>query len=1049
MRMILLDVLPTDKVAMQDHLIKLYEGATRCVQVMPLEEEGLSLPEIYGSVLIEQNLSAMKKTRRQDEPSGTKTLKSVKDMFYVNDKFAKRIILTGEAGYGKTVFCLKLINSWSKGSQRDDKDKKISGSENTKVVDKQNKEIQNCESERGTGRTFDRTKESKCTLQPREKQLKAMQNEQEDRDMQSCLSLFDLVFYVPLRYAKCGTSCIADLVCDSVSECDGCSKHKIKQMLDDRSIRCLVILDGLDEWRAPDTCRVRGFPDSDGLANCTLLCTMRPWRMINLRLGLDSTCDKVLHILGLMEESIKTVISNVLVNFFGLKLSSSLYEDKFKRFYRKAEFPEVRSLMKVPLILTASCLVWKEEDEVSGRWKNDRSNSDSHTSDLLEKDQSDSDLDISDSSDSDWASPYFMTSFYLKLTEVKITRGENKHGIVKSFLDDKRQNTDASLNVQSILSGFESITDFFEVIKPVGRLALQDLLSDEPHLVFPLNKLEREIGQSKVELALKVGILNQTKAPGLSYKQRISVSFYHKSIQEFIAALYMTCGDTEALASFRTQCNTVEKVMELSNMIMFVCGLDPVVGCQLSEHIKDIVNSDTDIIQYREKQEHAYKRGVLYKRQRKWYSDMKQNLSYTHNTDNTPTLHVTDVYIHSEMDYVNVIDVCMASELVSMEDNSIVSVYLWVPHPVHSIIQHLPGCTHLTALHIKDIADTLDRELLAEVLPQLIQLQCVVYGYDDGEKCPPADTAVVRAVQQLPALRCIELWGITLTDTVTLPPQLDTVTLSVVKPSHFILPSVCQCSRLTCIDLSIMTLTDAVTLSPLVQKVKLDSVRPAHFILPSLPGCLNITSLYIIKCYLTMQECEFLASALPKLRYLQFIRYEGGMFHFGHDGHVAVVSALQHLTQLTRIKLSQIDLGDGALLVTPHMTQLQKVKLDHVKMSGRRWTEFLSSLQHATQLTHIKLSRIDLGDDCTLLVTPHMTQLQEVKLHKVKISSRRLAEFVSSLLSVQHTVHVKLWGTYIDGDTINTIHSSPHFTVTRDEKKSCYSSGSLEFHTVQ
>ena len=329
-RMILLDVLPTDKVAMQDHLIKLYEGATRCVQVMPLEEEGLSLPEIYGSVLIEQNLSAMKKTRRQDEPSGTKTLKSVKDMFYVKDKFAKRIILTGEAGYGKTVLCLKLINSWSKGSQRDDKDKKISGSENTKVVDKQSKEIQNCESERGTGSTFDRTKESKCTLQPREKQLKAMQNEQEDRDMQSCLSLFDLVFYVPLRYAKCGTSCIADLVCDSVSECDQSSKHKIKQMLDDRSIRCLVILDGLDEWRAPDTCRFRGFPDSDGLVNCTLLCTMRPWRMINLRLGLDSTYDKVLHILGLMEESIKTVISKVLVNFFGLKLSSSLYEDKFK-----------------------------------------------------------------------------------------------------------------------------------------------------------------------------------------------------------------------------------------------------------------------------------------------------------------------------------------------------------------------------------------------------------------------------------------------------------------------------------------------------------------------------------------------------------------------------------------------------------------------------------------------------------------------------------------------------------------------------------------------
>ena len=920
--------------------MKQYEGVLRCVQVMPLDDEGVPLSEIYGPVLIEEDMTAVKKTRRTDEPSGRKTLENVADMFYVNDNLAKNVFMQGEAGHGKTVFCLNVLESWSKGKIcRGAEGETGSGSVRPKHTGKEvNEETQGSMSDCGSDERLGGTRKStSCSLQLEKPDLFTTVHQQdEDKNLQNCLSLFDLVFYVPLRHATHGISTIVDLVCGSVSECDKNTEHKIKQMLRDGEIKCLVILDGLDEWRAPDKCRVRGFPDSDGLVNCTLLCTMRPWRMINLRLGLDSTCDKVLHILGLMEESIKTVISNLLVNFFGLELSSTLYEDKLKRFCKKAELPELGSLMKVPLMLTASCLVWKEEDEVSGRWKNDQSNSDSPTS------------------------PYFMTSFYLKLTEVMITRGEIKHGIVRSFLDDKRQNTEKFLNVQSILCGFDSIIDFFEVIKPVGKLALQDLLSDEPHLVFPLNKLEREIGQSKVELALKVGILSQSKAPGLSYQRRVSVSFYHKSIQEFIAALDMVCGDTEALASFRTQCNTVDKVMELSNMIMFVFGLDSVVGCQLSKHVKDVVNNDADIMQYRGKFYVAVtgyrKVQELYKIQCKWFREMKRNLSYTHNSDPIPSLQVTDVYLDNRIDRDNV---SVATELVSREDNSIVSMYLGYMKPtVHSIIEHLPRCKHLTILYITDIRDTQYRELLVKVLPQLVHLQYVVYrGFDYGEESPLGDMAVVRAMQQLPALRRVKLHKITLTGDVTLSPQL--------------------------------------------QKVELDQVKPAPFILPSLPGCPYLTSLDI-RCsdMDTMEDCEMLASVLPQLQHLQFIDYNHDVSSCGSVCHAVVVSALQHLTQLTHIELWYIDLGDaGTLLVTPHMTQLQKVTLWSVRMSARRW-----------------------------------------------------AEFLSSLLSVQHTVHVTLRGIDIDGYTLNTLHSSPHFTVTVDEREIWDPDTmtiDLDFHTVQ
>ena len=457
----------SDVEAVQRYLIQIYEGATQSVQVMPLEDdEGLPLDKIYGPVLIEQDLMANKKSNKPDEAYGqdqtatkhagrpyeatsTKQLDSIRDLFYIevteleenNENkevkvtrkiLAKRIVLCGEAGHGKTVFCLKLIDTWSKS-------KTLGQSSNKKQY------------HRCGGKMVD------------------FDCKNDDEKLQKCLSAFDLVFYVPLRHAKPGTSSIVDLVCDSVSECDKNDENMIKRMLCDSTVPCLVILDGLDEFKVPDTCRVRGFPDSDGLVNCTLLCTMRPWRMVDLQLRLDSKCDKVVQIRGLKSTSVEKVISYVLVNFYGLEITSQVYKQKFQHFCAMAKLKEIESLMKVPLMLTASCLVWNEEGDFS-----------SNRHDVKSKSK-------------------FLSYFYLKLSEITVTRAENKHNIVSSFLCKKRENPNTSLSVPSILSEFEPIIDFLEILKPIGRLALQDLLSEEPHLVFPKNKLGRDIGQSTVE----------------------------------------------------------------------------------------------------------------------------------------------------------------------------------------------------------------------------------------------------------------------------------------------------------------------------------------------------------------------------------------------------------------------------------------------------------------------------------------------------------------------------------------------------------------------
>ena len=102
-----------------------------------------------------------------------------------------------------------------------------------------------------------------------------------EKRLEECMSVYALVFHVSLRDAE--GSPVVGLVCDSVPECDQKDKEKIKQMLGDSNIRCLVILDGLVEYKLSSVSRVKRFIER-GLVNTVVLYTMRPWSE-NGRLG--------------------------------------------------------------------------------------------------------------------------------------------------------------------------------------------------------------------------------------------------------------------------------------------------------------------------------------------------------------------------------------------------------------------------------------------------------------------------------------------------------------------------------------------------------------------------------------------------------------------------------------------------------------------------------------------------------------------------------------------------------------------------------------------
>ena len=1054
----------------QNILIKQYEAATRCIPVMPLEDdEGVSLPEIYGSVLVEEDVKAMKKTRRPDGRSDNKTLDSIKDMFYIENGLAKRIFLKGEAGHGKTVLCLKLIESWS----------------NLKHLD-------NFKESRDS--VHEKTSDSSHAVHNTAISKSSRRLTDEDKDIQSCLSEFNFVFFVPLRNAKHGTSSIVDLVCDNVSG-DENTKQKIKKILENGNITCMVILDGLDEWRAPDTCRVQGIPDSDGLVNCVVLYTMRPWRLVNLRLGLDGSCDKVVQIIGLKHDSIETVIRNVLINFYGMQRNSDVFWMVQQKYSRRAKHPMIETLMSIPLMLVASCLVWYEEDEILKKVEQGTISMWSLDTDVVTN---------------------FITSLILKLVELSITRAENKHRAVKCFLDEKRKSPN-KLDVP-ILSDFKHIIDFLEVIKPVSVFALQALVSKETKLVFPKDELEREIGQSTVELALNAGILSQNKAPGVSYQQRISVSFFHKTVQEFVAALCIACGGSDSFTTFCTHCTTVEKVIELSDVIMYVCGLNPAIGCQLcahTAHIMNIANKDTHILQYMEK-------GMLdpesvnvaaikefNNMQYKWFGEIKQNLSYTRNTDFKVAFHICDVHLgaFSDQGFVD-----MISEIMSNGNEHIKSVFLHGSKPsVGGIIKYLPLCRNITTLYIDYIASKPTLEELASVIPQMVRLQHVRYR---GGLVRIADSAVLNSLQLTDTLKCIELLNIDLTEKVTLTniSQLETVVLQTIHLAGFILPSLFLCSHLKHVELKDITLTEKVTLTNMSQleTIVLQKIQNADLILPSLLLCRQLKHVELKDITLT----ETVTLTLTKVSQLETVVLQNttnvnlmlpSLCWSSQLKHVELTDII--LTEkvtitnnplclyslLKYVRLENININDDtSLTVTPltrtrceqiicfkHKTcssfiryfnydEIAEVEI-HPKINffgGENFRSTCSWYGNADDLAQLgvyiqnlinpksmRMEETGQHNICPLLNTTLSMQLQKIELNKVIMSPEMWTEFVKSILNKRIKVHVELSWRKFDDDTLSDIQNCPIFFVTGEiliVQKSCQPRLlSMKFHIVR
>ena len=138
---------------------------------------------------------------------------------------------------------------------------------------------------------------------------------------------------------------------------------------------------------------------------------------------------------------------------------------------------------------------------------------------------------------------------------------------------------------------FSKVQDFKEILAEIGKVALECLFKDDN--VFEYDQLSAAILCEESRL---IGLLQVTE-----YAENLRpagmVSFIHKSIQEFLAAWYITCrcvpeGD---LGEIKEHARTLDDCEALENVFQFICGLSDDGAVKVFEHLTSVRISDPQL----------------------------------------------------------------------------------------------------------------------------------------------------------------------------------------------------------------------------------------------------------------------------------------------------------------------------------------------------------------------------------------------------------------------------------------------------------------------
>ena len=131
-----------------------------------------------------------------------------------------------------------------------------------------------------------------------------------------------------------------------------------------------------------------------------------------------------------------------------------------------------------------------------------------------------------------------------------------------------------------------------EILAEIGKVALEALLKGNQ--VFEYGQLSDKV---RGEESLIVGLLQLSQYEEPSLEPMKVVSFIHKSIQEYLAAWYIThrCVPEGNLGGIEEHVLTLEDCVALENVFPFVCGLSKDGAVKVFKHLTTVRTSDSSL----------------------------------------------------------------------------------------------------------------------------------------------------------------------------------------------------------------------------------------------------------------------------------------------------------------------------------------------------------------------------------------------------------------------------------------------------------------------
>ena len=218
-----------------------------------MKEKELKVDETFVKPRM-RRLKPKKLTQAQDGSNIT----SYRDIFWSEDIRHRNIYITGEAGIGKSAFCTKIISEWCQ--VHDVNKKHVSDVSETSM-----------------------STEIALEMKP-----------------------FEFLFFISLRHCKEENS-LEEMIKNQLLQTRRYT-DLFERLMEEDSDKCLIIIDGLDEWKAN---REDAIPRRNLMAKFSIITTTRPWVLEKYRLR-DSEIDTNIELCGVYSSSAKNFVEKMI-----------------------------------------------------------------------------------------------------------------------------------------------------------------------------------------------------------------------------------------------------------------------------------------------------------------------------------------------------------------------------------------------------------------------------------------------------------------------------------------------------------------------------------------------------------------------------------------------------------------------------------------------------------------------------------------------------------------------------------------------------------------